>query len=153
MNEGLEMPRQPKAISFYASYYEVAQRLTDAQRLRFYDGIMNFAFGGVVPDFEDDPILELVWISVMPNVQASVKKSLDGQKGGRPKGKTTKKTTVNKDAIDNSKADIENNNHIHSHHHTQNSSSSSYSTSTHSQGEGALWRSDEITFEDEDIIF
>lgn len=74
-----------KSIAFFYSYYEAATMLSDAQRLRFYDAITEYAFAAVVPDFSDDVTLRLAWSLVLPNLQKSIENYENGKKGGRPR--------------------------------------------------------------------
>ena len=78
------MDRQ-KSIRFYQSYYDMAQHMSDDQRHKFYDAVLYYAFDGSIPDFGGDVLLEVAWLNVRPNIDSSIKRSLDGQRGGRPK--------------------------------------------------------------------
>lgn len=82
MNENAE---KVKSIAFYRSYFEAGQLLSDDQRHMLFDGIAEFAFCGVEPDFDGDTMLQLAWSLCKPNVEKSVENALNGSKGGRPK--------------------------------------------------------------------
>lgn len=84
---------QVNSIAFFYSYYEASQMLEDAQRLRFYDSILEFAFEGVLPDFSDDVTLRLAWTLVQPNVRKSIENHQNGKRGGRPRRQAEEERT------------------------------------------------------------
>ncbi|WP_418256066.1 DUF6291 domain-containing protein, partial [Gordonibacter urolithinfaciens] len=69
------MTDQAEQFSFFRSYYEATEELDDAERLLFYDSLFAFAFGGVVPEF-DNRYLRMAWNLVAPNVEKSIKQSI-----------------------------------------------------------------------------
>lgn len=69
-------------FSFYRSFRDAAMQLSDADRLRLYDAMCEYAFDGVYPDF--DGVMGIVWTLVQPNIDSSVKGQLTG---GVRKGK------------------------------------------------------------------
>ena len=79
-------------ITFFRSYYEAAQILDADIRLQFYEALLQFAFDGVIPDF-DAPILQVAWTLARPNVEKSIANSENGQKGGRPNKKNKKEAS------------------------------------------------------------
>ena len=78
----------PQKLTFFRTYYEIAERLADADRLAFYDAILRYVFSGVEPDL--DGALSLVFMAVRPNLDASV----NGSRGGRGKKAETSSETV-----------------------------------------------------------
>lgn len=147
---------QVRTFGFHRSYFEVAQRMTDAQRYKFYDAIVAYSFADKKPDFSSDAFLDAIWTVVEPNLDASKAKSRAGSSGGgRPrKTKTTrkKKQTENQsektsfsDCIsDDGKSDISYPTYI---------PSSSNPIPSSSYENGSDWRGSEIQFEDEDYNF
>lgn len=77
-----EMPTRPKAFSFFVSFWDVGKMVSDAQRHQLFDAMGYYVFEGVVPSF-NDPMLNMAWTLVQPNLDSSIKKSMNGQKGGR----------------------------------------------------------------------
>ena len=73
----------PQKLTFFRTYYEIAERLADADRLAFYDALLRYVFSGVEPDL--DGALSLVFMAVRPNLDASV----NGSRGGRGKKSET----------------------------------------------------------------
>lgn len=82
-----------KSFAFFRSIWETGQKLTDVQRHRLYDAIADYAFTNEVPSFDDDLILDLCWTNIRPNITASVRRSLDGSRGGRGNKKSVEKGT------------------------------------------------------------
>lgn len=75
----------PKSFSFFYSYFEALQTLSDPQRLRLVDAMLEFAFCGVVPDLADDMTLQLAWSLIRPNLERSISNAKSGARGGRPR--------------------------------------------------------------------
>lgn len=61
-----------KAFNFYNSYYETAKLLSNAERLQFYDAIMEKQFYGIEPTGLKGTVL-LVWTSQKHSIDAQVK--------------------------------------------------------------------------------
>lgn len=74
-----------KYVPFFASFDNVARRLSDEQRLRLYDAVCDYGFRGIWPDLSDDLMLLNIFEVVAPNIETTVKKMMGGKKGGRPK--------------------------------------------------------------------
>lgn len=74
-----------QAFTFLESFYRQAELMTQEQAHRYLMGLCAFAFDGVVPEFEDDPILRMAWVSTSSAIEANLKQRADGKKGGRPK--------------------------------------------------------------------
>jgi hypothetical protein len=58
-------------FKFYKSYFDVANELTDKDRLAFYDAIMQRQFYGIEPDLKG--IVKLAYISQKHNIDAQIK--------------------------------------------------------------------------------
>lgn len=73
-------------FSFFSSFYEAAQDLTDEQRLSLYDAMCAYAFEGFEPSFSG--VMSTIWKLIKPNLDSSIKGQKTGATGGRPKAKT-----------------------------------------------------------------
>ena len=84
----------PKGVTIFFSVYETCQKLSAHQRHRLLDSILEYSFGGISPDFGDDLALELSWINIRPNLDSSIRRSVNGAKGGRPRKEKARKSVV-----------------------------------------------------------
>ena len=66
-----------RRISFFENYFDIAEELSDGDRLAFYDAVMRYVFRDEEPDLSGP--LRLVFMAVRPNLDASV----NGSRGGR----------------------------------------------------------------------
>lgn len=79
----------PQSFSFQRSFFEAAQKLSDDERLKFYDGIASLAFERIDPSA--DPSSELsnqlmiAFDLALPQVETSAIKAYGGSNGGRPR--------------------------------------------------------------------
>ena len=79
----------PQSFGFQRSFYEAAKRLSDDERLKFYDGIAQLAFDRVDPSV--DPSVEIsnqlaiAFDLALPQVETSAIKAHGGSNGGRPR--------------------------------------------------------------------
>ena len=84
---------------FYRSFYEAIQKCPDDVRLELYDAIAQYSLNvGYEPTFSG--VAEALWILIKPQLDANIKRYLNAQKGGAPKGnknaeKITKKQPKN----------------------------------------------------------
>ena len=118
---GTETPT-PKAFTLYSSYWETCKLLSPNQRHTLLDSMCAYVFDNAVPDFSNDPMLNISWVNIAPTLDASIKGSIDGQRGGRPRktkgatnrgkkgksdgGETTQKSTLSSDTpLDSSTRD------------------------------------------------
>lgn len=90
-NTDVTASEEPKALPKSRSYFEILQRLTESQKHRLLDGMISYAFQGLIPDFSDDVLLDVSWLAIEPNITASLKKSMEGSTGGRPRKKDASK--------------------------------------------------------------
>lgn len=74
-----------KAFTYLESFYRQTELMDDAQALRYFRAICAFAFDGVCPDFKDDPVLAMAWVSTESAIEANLQARANGKKGGRPK--------------------------------------------------------------------
>lgn len=86
--QGHDMAKMDSII-FYRSFYEALQCITDtAERGFMYDSIMAYAFDGIEPS-DLTPLQNMAFTLIKPQLDANVKKSEAGKRGGRPKKETT----------------------------------------------------------------
>lgn len=82
-----------KYIPFFESYYEAAQELSKADRLKLYDAIITYGFTGEEQELPKMP--SICWKLIKPNLDKSILDWENGSKGGRPKeNKPIDKTPV-----------------------------------------------------------
>lgn len=84
------MEERVNKVTVFSSYVDVAHGLsTYEEKGRFLEGILDYAFYGIEPDFADHPVISAVFTAIRPNIDASVKRSIasasNSAKGGRPK--------------------------------------------------------------------
>ena len=83
------MAQRMDSIIFYRSFYEALQCITDtAERGFMYDSIMAYAFDGIEPQ-DLTPLQNMAFTLIKPQLDANVKKSEAGKRGGRPRKETT----------------------------------------------------------------
>lgn len=85
-------------FSFFPSYYAFARNLPDAERLAFYDAILDYFFEGVEPS-GDSPVYS-AFLLIQPNINNSKRAKLTGRNGGL-RGKGVSRNVGNKNALKN----------------------------------------------------
>lgn len=80
--KGDKVPRE----SFVAYRSFEKKKLPDAQRLQYYDALFAYGLRQEQPDFQGDVMLECIWESVTPQIDANQQRYLNGLKGGPPVG-------------------------------------------------------------------
>ena len=75
---------------FYRSFYEAAQDLEDADRLKFYDAVLEYALNGS-ETLTERSSARAVFKSVRPQIDVNNQRYENGKKGGRPKNQTITK--------------------------------------------------------------
>lgn len=83
-----------KCFTFMESFYRQTELMSDEQALRFFKAMCAFAFDDAEPDFENDLVLKVSWVTASSAIESNLRARADGKKGGRPKKKTVDKTTV-----------------------------------------------------------
>lgn len=68
---------------FYRSFVEAAMELDAEHRLEFYDSIANYGLDGVLPS-DPSPIVKVMLMMAIPQIDANNKRYEEGGKGGRP---------------------------------------------------------------------
>ncbi len=71
------------AFIFYRSFFDAGKCIEDeADRLMFFEAIINYALDGVEPELNG--IISGMFSLIKPNIDANNKKYENGKKGGRP---------------------------------------------------------------------
>jgi len=88
---------------FYSSFFEAGQKLSDKDRLAFYDAIIEYSLTGEEPQM--DGLAEIIFTAVKPVLDAQLKNYKNGKKGGRPK-KETSEIKKEKDGFDTNETGV-----------------------------------------------
>lgn len=72
-------------FTFYNSFYSAIMKLPEEEQLDFFRGLCRYAFFGEFPDVTPGSMSDLAYTSILPNVEASIRRRENGAKGGRPK--------------------------------------------------------------------
>ena len=72
-----------ETIVFYASFWEVMQKMNQADRLAFVEAICSYAFEG--KEMTLSGAAELAFILAKPQLDATIQRFENGKRGGRPK--------------------------------------------------------------------
>ncbi len=83
----------PEKLTMFSSYYEAAKLLPKERQGGFVMAIMAYAFEGAEPLF-DDPMEQMAWVLISPNIDKSIGLEQAGRKGGRSKVKSTSESTL-----------------------------------------------------------
>ena len=82
----------------FPSYYDAIRPLSNEDRLRMYDALMDYAFAGKYPE-DLPPLLNGYFVLLKPNIDSSMLKYAasveNGKKGGRPKKKPKENPAIN----------------------------------------------------------
>ena len=74
-------------LIFYSSFYESAQYLPEADKLKFYEAVIEYGLLEKEPDLQG--LAKGMFVAVRPVIDAGIKRRVNGQKngqkGGRPK--------------------------------------------------------------------
>ena len=68
----------------YRSWYEAAKNLPDADRLTYYELILEYALNQVDNSKNIRDYMSSFWTLIKPNIDANLRKWKNGCKGGRP---------------------------------------------------------------------
>ena len=75
-----------KSMVFYSSWYETASKHGSEFRNNIVDQLLRYGLYGELPDNSSDPVMEMMFEMAKPNIDANIKKKIDGAKGGRKPG-------------------------------------------------------------------
>lgn len=95
------------SIIVYASIHDAAKKMSNKDRLAFYDALFSYGFEGKEPEKLPNRA-QIGWILVKPIMDSNNKKYVAGQKGGRPSktnGLQEQKTTGCKSGKPNKEED------------------------------------------------
>lgn len=89
------MEERVNKVMMFSSFAESAHRLQSyKEKGIFLEGVLDYAFYGVEPDFSAHPLMDMAFLNIRPNIDASVKRSIassgNSSKGGRPKSEKPK---------------------------------------------------------------
>lgn len=77
------------SLIFYYSFAKAIQRLPDDQQLKALWAIINYGLDGVEPE-DDGELYMSIFDMAKPQIDANVKRKVNGAKGGRPSEKEEK---------------------------------------------------------------
>lgn len=77
------------SLIFYYSFAKAIQRLPDDQQLKALWAIINYGLDGVEPE-DDGELYMSIFDMAKPQIDANVKRKVNGTKGGRPSEKEEK---------------------------------------------------------------
>ena len=80
-----------KSFTFYRNYYEIIKYLSEDERLKLYDGMMNYIFEDKEPVFEN--LIKGIWVNLKMPLDTSKN---NAGRGGRNKKDTKKEKTEKK---------------------------------------------------------
>ena len=80
-----------KSFSFYRNYYELIKCLSNEERLKLYDAILEFVFEDKEPEFKN--LLKGIWVNLKMPLETSKN---NAGRGGRPKKEENRLKTEKK---------------------------------------------------------
>lgn len=86
---------QKNSFVFYRSYLTAAARMSDEQRLKFFDSLISYGLDRVPIVETGDSILDIAFDFAVPLLDANYRKYENGKKGGAPKGNQNAKKKNN----------------------------------------------------------
>ena len=70
---------------FYKSFRDALQEVSEDVRLQIYDAIVDYSLG-ITDKIEFRGIAKIAWLLIKPQLDANIKRYINGCKGGAPKG-------------------------------------------------------------------
>nr|MCR4669180.1 DUF6291 domain-containing protein [Clostridia bacterium] len=97
------MEYRTEKFTFFVSYYQALNHLSDPkERLAFVDALLEYAFCGVIPEFNDGKLAAMFDL-LKPNVDKTIRNIknglVNGRKGGAPEGNQNAKKRDDKTTI------------------------------------------------------
>ena len=89
-------------FQFFRSFQEAIDRVDEKNQLALYRGIVGYALDHIEPTFKD-PLLELIWTLVKPNLDSGWYHFINGCGGGAPIGNNNASKTTKKQPRNNQK--------------------------------------------------
>lgn len=101
---------------FYKSFRDALQEVSEDVRLQIYDAIVDYSLG-IVDKVEFRGVAKIAWLLIKPQLDANIKRYLNGCKGGAPKGnqnarKTTEKQPKNNQRLNEKTTEKQPNNNV-----------------------------------------
>ena len=100
---------QKKSFVFYRSYLDAAARMSNEQRLQFFDMLIAYGLDRKPVKDTGDILIDIAFDFVVPLLDANYKKYEDGKKGGAPKGNKNAKKKTTKNNLKQPLVETENN--------------------------------------------
>ncbi|MBQ1777625.1 MAG: hypothetical protein IIZ93_05625 [Acidaminococcaceae bacterium] len=89
---------QIEGFTFWNSWNEQCNLLSDVDRLDYFDAIRNYVFSGTMPDKSTvSEMVYVLFVGAKANLDSNIKSRINGKKGGRPsknKEETPVKTQI-----------------------------------------------------------
>lgn len=95
---------QEKGFIFYRSFYDALKMSTPKVRLEVMDAICRYSFEGDVPQMSGTA--NALFILIKPLLDANEKRSVDGKKGGAPRGNKNAKKQAEVNNYDDKKQPV-----------------------------------------------
>jgi hypothetical protein len=89
-------------FQFFRSFKEAIDRVNEKDQLALYRGIVCYALDHLEPTF-NDPLLELIWTLIKPNLDSGWYHFINGCGGGAPIGNNNASKTTKKQPRNNQK--------------------------------------------------
>lgn len=90
--------KEVSCVPLLRSYAEVIRLLPCENQLDLFWAILNYAFEGLEPSFEDTA-MKIAWVGIKPNIDSSLKKLRaqreNGSRGGAPIGNHNRRLQPN----------------------------------------------------------
>ena len=100
MTENAERETERKGFTFFRSYYDAAEDMTDEEMLSYLKAIIHYSLFGEEPE-ELPRLVKAVFAAIKPNLDGNAKQFKNGCSGGRPR------KTKNETGFENEKPNSE----------------------------------------------
>lgn len=84
MTENAERETERKGFTFFRSYYDAAEDMTDEEMLSYLKAIIHYSLFGEEPE-ELPRLVKAVFAAIKPHLDGNAKQFNNGCKGGRPR--------------------------------------------------------------------
>lgn len=84
MTENAERETERKGFTFFRSYYDAAEDMTDEEMLSYLKAIIHYSLFGEEPE-ELPRLVKAVFAAIKPNLDGNAKQFKNGCSGGRPR--------------------------------------------------------------------
>ena len=74
-----------KGFTFWDSWNDQCELLSDEDRLAYFDSIRRYAFSGLIPSRDDvSQMVFVLFVGAKANIDSNIQNRINGKKGGRP---------------------------------------------------------------------